>query len=384
MSYARARLWLGICGVGTTVVIATAMLLGQVPRQVLPVTEDWRLIDFGALIGFVLGFVLLLLPFDLLGGYLLPRRYGRDTRTFLVFARQWLVGVALQSVLFLVTALSILWAGRAAGLLGALLVVAVTAAGYLIFQRVLAQIVTGRRWQPHESAIEAIEQKLKVWGLQHARIVLVDHADPGFTGGVVGWPGFETVVVPRKWLDVLSAEELWLVIFRRLQAVVSGSRLRGLLVAFAWVLAGFTISALVPGGGVRSVAELVATCCGFTCWMFAGLLILPTVSRAASYAIDRRVVELGGSAELMYGALEKLDQLQDAEPRRAAWVERIFHPVPGVDNRRRNPPRAALAFGAWHAARMMLFLSWSCLGLLSRAVHCNTGRPELWVLLPTD
>ncbi|WP_146526280.1 hypothetical protein [Novipirellula artificiosorum] len=39
---------------------------------------------------------------------------------------------------------------------------------------------------------------------------------------------------------------------------------------------------------------------------------------------------------------------------------------------------------AWHAARMTLFVSWACMGMLVRAVHCNVGRPELWVMLPTD
>jgi hypothetical protein len=33
---------------------------------------------------------------------------------------------------------------------------------------------------------------------------------------------------------------------------------------------------------------------------------------------------------------------------------------------------------------MMLYLSWAGIGGLSRAVHCNVGRPPLWVLLPGD
>ena len=38
----------------------------------------------------------------------------------------------------------------------------------------------------------------------------------------------------------------------------------------------------------------------------------------------------------------------------------------------------------WNTARTALFLSWASLGLLSRAVHCNCGRPALWVLFPGD
>ena len=80
-----------------------------------------------------------------------------------------------------------------------------------------------------------------------------------------------------------------------------------------------------------------------------------------------------------------LDELQDDEPERAAGVESVFHPVPSVGNRLRalgeRVPRGA---GAWHLARTVLFLSHISLSLLPRAVHCNVGRPELWVYLPSD
>jgi MFS family permease len=382
MTYARARLWLGICGVGTTVVLTAGIVIGQIPSLLLPNSDKWALVDGVALAGFVLGFVILMVPFDVLGGYLLPRWHGRGTQSFWSFARRWMLGVMVQSTLFVVTGLFILAGGRAAGLPGALGVIAATGIGYLVCQHFLANSVTGRIWQQGESPFEAGDSGLESWRMSKARIIVADHADPGFTGGVVGWPGLETVIVPRKWLTLLSAAELGVAIARRLQAVASGSRFRGLLLAFAWILCGFALSTLVPGGGVRSVAQLVTTCCAFTGWMFAGLLLLPTVSRMAAYAIDRRVVEQGIPAELLDSTLKKLDQLQDDEPARPAWVERIFHPVPSVDNRRRSTH--INSFGAWHAARMMLFLSWSCLGLLSRAVHCNAGRPELWVMLPTD
>ena len=39
---------------------------------------------------------------------------------------------------------------------------------------------------------------------------------------------------------------------------------------------------------------------------------------------------------------------------------------------------------AWHLARTALYLSHAGLSLLPRAVHCNAGRPELWVYLPSD
>ena len=134
---------------------------------------------------------------------------------------------------------------------------------------------------------------------------------------------------------------------------------------------------------MASVAELVTTCCGFTCWAFLGLLVLPTISRQASFRVDQQVLQRGIDAGALDGMISALDRLQDDEPQRPALVETIFHPVPSVERRRSLPP-SYRQLPTWHAARMMLFLSWSCLGLLSRAVHCNAGRPELWTMLPTD
>jgi hypothetical protein len=38
----------------------------------------------------------------------------------------------------------------------------------------------------------------------------------------------------------------------------------------------------------------------------------------------------------------------------------------------------------YRITRMALFLGWAQLSWLSRAVHCNIGRSDLWVLMPGD
>ena len=186
----------------------------------------------------------------------------------------------------------------------------------------------------------------------------------------------ETVVLPAT-INNLSPDQLAIMIARRLEAIQSGSRTRGLLLALAWVIAGFTLSAMLPGAGVTSVGRLA-----MTLWTFLGLLTLPTLSRQASYAIDGKVLQSGASSDVFEQTVKMLDTLQDDEPRRSALIETIFHPVPSVDNRR-TAASGKVAI-AWHAARMTLFVSWACMGTLVRAVHCNVGRPELWVMLPTD
>ena len=165
-------------------------------------------------------------------------------------------------------------------------------------------------------------------------LVLLNHQDPGFTGGVVGLPGHEKIVLPAGILNRLSSNELAATIARRLEATDDGSRTRGLLVAFVWVLLGFNLAAMLPGAGVASVSALATTCLGFTLWTFLGLLILPSLSRQASFAIDSRVVDRGVSAQSLTRSVSKFDQLQDDEPERGLVViETIFHPVPSVSRR---------------------------------------------------
>ncbi|MEM6776163.1 MAG: hypothetical protein AAF670_00820 [Planctomycetota bacterium] len=240
----------------------------------------------------------------------------------------------------------------------------------------------GREESDEASIIQQAQSLISEWGWKELPITVLRHHDTGFTGGVVGLPGMETVVLPAPTLTELSPEQLAIVIARRLEAIQSGSRTRGLLLALAWVITGFALSTMIPGAGVTSVAGLTMTCLAFTLWTFLGLLTLTTLSRQASYAIDGKVLQSGASPEMFKQTVKTLDTLQDDEPRRSALIETIFHPVPSVDNR--DGENSGNTPIAWHAARITLFVSWACMGMLVRAVHCNVGRPELWVMLPTD
>jgi len=387
MTYARSRLWLGISGVGSIVVISTYLLATGLPLTWLPGTQVWSGEDFTALLvmlGFLIG---LMLPLDLLGGFLLPNRSRPNTITAGAFARGWIRGVVVQASLFMLVSLLILAMGRWLGLFGAALAVLGIAVMLITLQLRVAKLIGVLPHRVGDSsdsaaAVTAALQQTSDWGWNSRPIVVLEHHDTGFTGGVVGLPGRESIVLPAGSVAQLSPEQLSVTIARRLEAIQSGSRTRGMLFAFTWVIVGFILSALLPGAGVTSVGELAMTCLGFTLWTFLGLLILPTLSRQAAYAIDRTVMQQGASAETLHETVQTLDRLQDDEPTRSAWIEAIFHPVPSVNNRRMESPRTFPI--AWHAARMTLFVSWACMGMLVRAVHCNVGRPELWVMLPTD
>jgi hypothetical protein len=379
MTYASARLRLGIVGVGSIVLLSVVTIIGGYPYALFATGSDWSLTDFSSLGMLVAIFTALMLPLDILGGFVLPKLFDRQSIEFAVFFRRWFVGVVCQATLFFVAGMLILAAGRMGDRFAATLAIFIMASMLVIFQQRLALLIMGSRVVGVDGRETTALLKLNSMPV---RIVFAEHTDPGFTGGVVGLPSCESIVLPRSWDQLLSPEQLSVAIARRLESINSGSRTRGLVFALAWVCVGFLSASFLPGAGVTSVAEVVTTCLGFTCWTFLGLLTLPTLSRQAAYAIDHRIVRLYGSAEPLLATLRKLERVQDYEPTRPSIIETIFHPVPSLSNRSLSTTTGKPF--AWHALRTILFLSWACLGLLSRAVHCNVGRPELWIMLPTD
>ncbi len=357
--------------------------LWRIPQALLPGQQSSLSGDLTSLLVLAGFYIAFMIPLDLLGGYLLPRHYGRLQLTFASYASQWARGVLVQAVLYVFTAATLLFAGRMFGVFGAVAALVAVSLLFLAAQRSLVLLTTRGTCDDCQAEIKFAQQVLTDWNINSLPMTVVNHQDPGFTGGVVGLPFFESLVVSRDWVKCLSANEFSAAIARRCEAVRSGSRTRGLILALVWIVVGFLLATQLPSAGVTTVAQLVTTLLGFTLWTFLGLLLLPSISRQASYAIDRRIIAHGVSEHTLTGALSKLDMLQDDEPQRSMLIESIFHPVPSLSNRRALSTRTYPPI-AWHAARMTLFLSWGCAGLLSCAVHCNVGRPELWVMLPTD
>jgi len=333
MTYARARLCLGIVGVGLWVTVsAVGLWMGSFGL--------WELLGV-----YLLGQV----PLDYLGGYWLPLRYGRRNEG--KFWRPYLRGVAVQTGLLVFFGGLILglgeYGGRGAVVLGQLTLML----ALLEWQYRLAWGVAG------------------VLGL-----------DLGYTGGIAGVPGREQMVVPLTW-DAGVQEVVYL---RRRAAIGSGSRTRGVGVAIVWNLVGFQLASFLPGAGVAGAEELARTVLGFGLWSFLGVLVLPTVSRWGVFEVDQAAKSLGLEEPAFSMTARDLDRRQDFEPQRSPGVEAIFHPLPSVESRIERFRDERAGPGAWNAARYALYLAWPCLGLLSRAVHCNVGRPDLWVFLPVE
>ena len=374
--YGRARLWLGISAVGTLVTLATLGLFLDLPDRIQQNIDSTTWGQARGLLWFVLSYAAIQLPFDLLGGYLLPKRFGRSHQQFLRYLLSLARGVTVHAALLFLAAMAILVAGRWGGIAGTVV------AGFLISLFLLC----GRL------ALAKLMAPLQLTPIEHTSvqtcdaqpIVVAQSFDEGFTGAVVGLWRPRLQIVPQRWREVLGADGFEVVMRRRSRAVKTGSWRRGRAVAILFTLTGLAIAAwLVGSAGLGSAGGTIEFSLWFTLWSFIGLLTLPTLSRRGVIEIDEGAQIEGESPETLRTTTRLLDGLQDGEPIRPALIETIFHPIPSLQNRLEGP-RLKGRIGFWDAARSSVYLSLAGLGLLGRAVHCNCGRPSLWVFLPTD
>ncbi len=394
MTYARARLWLGISGVGFWVIVATSILtLDHSPSML----GGGDLADCAGLVGL---YIVLSLPFDFLGGFHLPRRFGRPVAGLTSYALAWLRGAIVHGLVMLGTGLGLIAAARSAGAVGVVAVAGLVMILLVGLQGWVARLVGGLKGVTVNLAPALAV--MKKWGVEAPRVAVVRATDPAFSGGWSGLPGVERLLIPANWVEkggagtgesrlpYLTAEELAAQLTRRVGVLRTGSRRRGLVIALGWNLIGVLIAVLTSGladaAGESGLAGwlLLRFAAIFTLWSFVGLLILPSLSRPGVYAADRFALAQGVSAEQIARVAGIIDRAQDDEPARPGGVETIFHPLPSLNNRLAAIEAGSGGPGAWQAARLALFTSWGALGLLGRAVHCNSGRPELWVFLPAD
>lgn len=368
IGYGRMRLMLGISAVGTVVTACMVALLTGLPARI-----DAAGGSYGTVAMFFVVAAGLHLGFDTLGGYVFPKIVGRRHPDAGRFAFSLARGVAIHTAALVLIGLAMLGATQTVGRWGFGLVGIGAMLLLLLTRPFLAWAMAGVRLRDSTSPD----------GIRYA-----SSKDEGFTGGVLGVVSVGAVVLPMAWREVLPERLLAVVAQRRRLAATSGAWTRGRVVAIGFTALGQLIAALaVPSGMVGDSGGVIVFSLVFTLWSFAGLLLLPTLSRSASRSLDRAAVSGGARPDELVMAARMLDRLQDDEPRRPGWIERIFHPIPSVTARDAwisSDANRPLRSGAWDVARTSIFLSWSGLGLLSRSVHCNCGRPDLWVFLPLE
>ena len=143
MSYARARLWLGITGVGTMVVVSALLLLLGAPWRLLPTTTGTLDRDLTALAAVFFVYAALSAPFDFFGGWVLPTEFRKSSRSFGAFFAAWLRGVVFHGAFLLASATVLLIVARMWGFVGALGAFVGIQIALLLCQPLVARLLAG-------------------------------------------------------------------------------------------------------------------------------------------------------------------------------------------------------------------------------------------------
>ena len=377
--HAEARLYLGMASVGLWTILCGLGLFLNLENLFSPGFGGVWVEGFIALTAFHFIHALCSVPMDFLGGYFIPKRHQRKYRknagtvSFRVFLAPWISAVS-RDLLVLIVSSAILMTGTM--LLGPWALIPGSAMLLILAIFIQPQLA---EWigSIHQSETTSTDPKVK----------FTEAEDPAYSGGITGWPGRETILIPELWNCRLDSEALEAAIQRRKLAIRSGLRSRGVWLAATWNLVGLILGLVVTSWDGLNAVGLIRIYFISTIWQFIGLLLMPTLNRNAVRTLESGMKSKGFSEDVLTNLNLQTSSLQDGEIRRSKWVETLFHPLPSVENREsteQNTSSNATPLGAWHVVRMMLYLSITCGGILHRAVHCNVGRPDLWILAPTD
>jgi hypothetical protein len=373
ITYARSRLWVGILSVGTWVLLSLVVLF-----TINIFSKEFQNLSLSSSIFIYLGlYAIISLPFDFVGGFLLPRKYGRNTQSFINYIFSYIRGIAFQGAFLFGIAflfLTLLTFFPLSSLLLPLLLSTFAIQILLaLLQKPIAMLVSKFTISKSEENSSLDE----VW----------ESSDIGFTGGI---PFLQKrTILPKKWKDSFSTDEVELLIKRRNFLKDKKSHIYGICGAILFNLVGVVFGYLGwIGSGITLeqngyLSFLLVWASSVSLWSFLGLLYLPSLSQKATLMGDSSWIQ--EDKNKVKHLITSLDDYQDQEPKRQPQIQKIFHPIASVDIRLQVlENEQSTSFATWHIARYTLFFSWSILSFMGRGVHCNVGRPHLWVFLPSD
>jgi len=354
LKLARRRLWLGITNVGFWV-LTTAVGLYWLSNGDTSGFDIRRLgLVFGAA-------VVVQAAFDCIGGAVL-RPGSPSLRTN--FLRGWSRGALAHTLVLIGVGVLSYASFRLTGGFGPAILLATV--GLALGRRHLLRAVAGllTRKIPHH----------------FGTILIADATDPAFTGGIIGLARRARSVVPASWLETLPQDELAAESSRRRWQMDSGLPSRAFILILVWNLAGGFAGSLALKLAERRPAEaLLGHACWMTLWAFIGLLVLPALSRPVVFAADRAAANAGFDPRHW---IKRFPHLVGEDGSSSSAVQTIFYPIPSAALRLRQLEKPLSGFVPGNLARGNLYYSWATLTLLGRAVHCNVGRPSLWVFPP--
>ncbi len=353
--YQRRRLWLGIGGIGTVLVLQWIGLVGCFPAWVNQETaaSTW----FGGSLGGVLmaallaaAAVLVQLPFDLLGRRVEARWHqwrrpdaaghggpGAGLRSWWrrwwSSAWRWIAAAAMGGLVLGMAwetdkSRWLAWSILGLGLLSGIAVTLPVRPG----ERVESDDRTDA-WTT-EARRHVVEH-----GLAWPRIRWYDHGERSLAGGWHGLGPWARLWLSTSLLDVDPRIGAGLII-REIGHADRGDRAFGVLASAAWIAAGLALSWILAGeligrGAATPAGLVVVIAAVMSTWSWIGLFVWPALGRTQVMAADRFMLRAGMTREEAVEVLDELATRNRPDETLPPTVAFVFHPIPPMETRRR-------------------------------------------------
>lgn len=338
-AYQRARLWIGIGGIGSVLVVLWILGAAGLPRWM-----DWMLADVpgwmgGGIAGLLLGLLAggVQLGFDVAAGRV-ERRYGQRltegevVRGFGYWAGLlvWIGQAGLAGVV-----LGVCWwlAGPGWSMLASLLGV-----GYVLAAWSLQPGPRGERvlFQPDAGWLAGVMGELGRRGLRMPEVGWFDHGERSLAGGWAG-AGRRRVLHLSTTVSRLRPEVAAGLIARELGHDRLGHRMATVLGSALLLVAGLQVGGLLqqaywPGAGAGGVVVVGAVAMTTLSWL--SLFVVPAVGRRQVLAADRFLLETGFALEEALAVLDALAEANLPDERLGGVKTYVFHPIPPMSVRR--------------------------------------------------
>lgn len=370
LTLARKRLLLGSSNVGIVVVLSLILLATNTLESVLSGHSIRSFSDLISLFLFFLTFSVIQSGFDLMGATACER--DEVYPNLEVVFRSLLRGIVIHTAVIFLSAILIHIGANILGRFGAISLMLLIFYFLSKFKLEIAQLIS---------------PDLSIKQLGEGRREVVS-AQPSFHGGIQN----NEDISSNYLFSTLTSDEATVLRKRRELIIQHGNARLGEKYSFAVLLFGAFIGMFIFGINPKSVSGLCELSLWSSAWSFICLLILPTFDRRAVFAMDRTTLSEGVDKSVFESALRKQDLFFDDETVRTKLIEKIFHPIPMLEERileirnfdidkTLNKEQGRIP---WHILRQSLYLSWGSLSMISRSVHCSVGRPQCWVFLPVE
>ncbi|MDX2282665.1 MAG: hypothetical protein NW241_00825 [Bacteroidia bacterium] len=359
MSYSQARSIAGAAQLGLLACLSAGALAADLPAGLaasgLPAPAVWGL--------WVCAWALAGLPGDWAGGHWLPARHGRASRSLGQWLGGWLRGAAVQAAYFVLGGMLLLVMAQWLGLWGAW--------GWMLVQMIL--LLGFQLWM----AAGITGGQVRMESDRGRFVFVLDAADRGFTGGITGLPGQESLAVPAYWRAHLPQPVARVLQLRMHGIINTGAHGRGVAAAFLLNALVFLAALMLSGAGEGQLEGLLRLPLLVTLFSSVSRLGLPAwYSRRAVYEADRWAYHKGVDGDHLRAGISAVQRLAEdgGSP--------LWSGIPPEAERLEALGRQEDLQGGWNTGGQLLYLSWAGINFGARAWPDLLGRPALWVMTP--